>query len=112
MQKTKPKLLIGSPACTFFSVLMRWNWDRMDPVDAKAKWQEALLHMELAIELYNLQMDEGRLFLHEHPRDACSWELPSMKKLMKRPGVVSVVGDQCMFGLVTDQPQLARALVF
>ena len=31
LRKTKPKMLIASPPCTWFFSLMRWNWKKMPP---------------------------------------------------------------------------------
>ena len=59
------------------------------------------MHLDFAVELYNLQADSGRLFLHEHPKDASSWDLKSVRALASRPGVISVIADQCMLGLTT-----------
>ena len=87
----------------------------------------ATVHMDLVAELYAEQLDARRYFLHEHPLQATSWELVSMKAIMQLPGVQRVHGDQCMFGaeiksgehrgdpvqkptgLVTNAPAVARA---
>ena len=37
----KPMLLIGSPPCTYFSQLMRFNWSRMDPDEAWQRWNSS-----------------------------------------------------------------------
>ena len=58
----------------------------MNPEDAQRKWAEAVAHLELAIELYGMQMDAGRLFLHEHPVGATSWQVEAMQKFMARDG--------------------------
>ena len=99
---TKPRLLIGSPMCTYFSKLMKMNWARMNPAEAKRKWNLAVSHIIFCVELYRLQMAEGRLFLHEHPDGASSWDLKVMRDLLADPRVVKVVGDQCMYGQVTE----------
>ena len=78
LRQTKPKLLIGSPMCRMFSSLMNLNWDKMTPQEASRAWQEALMHLNFAIELYNEQMNSGRLFLHEHPLHATSWQVHGM----------------------------------
>ena len=53
------------------------------------------------IELYELQYHAGRLFLHEHPRFASSWNLPRMTALRSLPGLYEVGNEQCAFGLLT-----------
>ena len=98
LDRSKPKLLVGSPVCTYFSTIMAWNWPRMNPEEAKKKWREAVLHLNFAIELYQAQLDSGRLFLHEHPLGASSWRLPRMAELMQDARTIKITTDQCMLG--------------
>ena len=42
---------------------------------------------------------EGRLFAHEHPACASSWQLPDVQRVQAMDGVMMVVFDQCMVGL-------------
>ena len=94
----RPKLLIGSPMCTMFSSLQNlcpWTQDRI------GKWEEAKDHIEFVVELYREQMRNNRVFLHEHPTGASSWGLECVKKLEREEGVMLVIADQCMYGLVT-----------
>ena len=51
--------------------------------------------------LYEEQWKEGRLFLHEHPAIATSWDLEELKKLEAKTGAHIYVADQCMYGLET-----------
>ena len=104
LDRTKPKLLIGSPVCTFFSNLMRMNWARMKPEEAEKCYTQALAHLHFAIELYRAQMDAGRLFLHEHPLTATSWQTQKMEELVADPRTIKVIAHQCMLGLMTKGP--------
>ena len=36
------------------------------------KWEAAVQHIVFCTRIYKLQLNEGRHFLHEHPRDAKS----------------------------------------
>ena len=56
-------------------------------------------HLIFAVELYRLQMEQGRLFLHEHPLSATSWGLEVMRDLAEDPRVHKVCAHQCMLGL-------------
>ena len=87
-RQTRPKLLIGSPMCTFFSSLMDLNWKRMGKEKSRRCWREAVGHLEFCVEPYKEQMAAGRLFLHEHPLGASSWQVDAMAKLIEEPGVV------------------------
>ena len=53
------------------------------------------------MKIAKLQMSKGAYFLFEHPAHATSWEMPSVKEVFNKKGVNTVIGDQCMYGLVT-----------
>jgi len=94
-EKEKPLLLVGSPMCTMFSKLQRLSaWTD----EKEEKLMKSIRHIQWCCEMYRRQMQDGRVFLHEHPEGATSWQLPCMKRLMKTEGVFRVVVDQCMFG--------------
>ena len=57
--------------------------------------------MRLMISIYKMQIDGGRIFLHEHPAHAKSWHMTEVKNMMQEQGVTLVETDQCMFGLKT-----------
>ena len=54
--------------------------------------------MRFVCDLYQRQIDAGRLFLHEHPAYADSWEEKCVKDIMVAPGVGLVTADQCRYG--------------
>ena len=110
INKEKPFLLIGSPPCRAFNSLFRTNISRMDPKQVSAIIDEGKRHIEFCLELYQLQMNEGRLFLHEHPLSASSWKLPGVISLLQRTGVYKVRGDMCSQNMViTDREGPAKA---
>ena len=76
----------------------------MDPAKVSAYLQEGRTHLNFVIKLYNIQLDEGRHFLHEHPDQATSWSEPGMIKLMEHHRTVNVTSDQCEYGLLTPGP--------
>ena len=57
--------------------------------------------MEFMAKLYQKQVEEGRLFLHENPAHAKPWALPCIKKVMREVGVAVAQANQRMFGLKT-----------
>ena len=65
---------------------------------------EAVKHIEFMVHLYRKQLRGGRLFLHEHPAQASSWDLNIIKQLAKEEGVTIASADQCMYGLRTPGP--------
>ena len=101
----KPLLLIGSPPCTNWSSLMNFNWDKMDPKTVEERKRVARVHLEFCAKLYRIQHEVGRYFLHEHPASATSWHEETIKSLCHENVVVTVVFDQCRYGLVSRGPQ-------
>ena len=98
VKEKKPRLVIGSPMCTMFSALQnlsKWNEEK------QIKWCEAREHIRFMIEIYKVQLHEGRWFLHEHPASASSWDLEEMNDMEQKEKVKIYVADQCMYGLKT-----------
>ena len=44
------------------------------------------------------QLKEGRLFLHEHPANATSWDEPCVLEVLQHVGVRRITADQCQLG--------------
>ena len=58
-------------------------------------------HIRFTVKLYQNQVEEGRVFLHEHPAHANSWALSEIERIMEVQEVDVIEADQCMFGLRT-----------
>ena len=63
------------------------------------RWHDAVQHIQFCIQIYRLQLNEGRHFVHEHPRDAKSWQLDVMQEFLRDPRVRWVEGHMCQFGM-------------
>ena len=106
IKKQKPRLVIGSPPCAYFSNLQDLNKHNQR---FNEQWMarfndnliKAIAHIEFCIVLYRIQMDAGRYWLHEHPWSAKSWQIPAMEELLSDPRVHVSYADQCQFGLTT-----------
>ena len=98
IEEEKPLLLIGSPMFTAFSQLQRMG--ARDHHSAE-KMRKAVNHMKFVTKMYEKQMQAGRLFLHEHPASASSWQLACVTKLAEKEDVQITTTDLCMFGLKT-----------
>jgi len=94
-----PLLIIGSPMCTAFSTLQQLNKHK---IDLPSKVREARVHLQFVAKLYKLQASRGRYFLHEHPWMATSWKLEEIDSIVRMPGVYTVKGSMCSFGMVAD----------
>ena len=57
--------------------------------------------LTFAMEIVEMQIDGGRGFCLEHPKNASSWEHPSVLRVAQMPGVQKVTFDQCVFGACT-----------
>ena len=101
----QPLVSIGSPMCTAYSIMNRVNYSRMPAEEVQARLAYAKTHLDFCVKLYEMQWRAGRYFLHEHPDGAGSWQEDSMQRLMRRQGVMIVVGDQCRYGLVSQDKQ-------
>ena len=60
--------------------------------------------MEFCAKLYKVQHEAGRYFIHEHFAFATSWHEEVIKNLCHTDGVITVVFDQCRYGLVSHGP--------
>ena len=75
IRETRPLLLVGSPMCTWFSIIQNLNRGKVDPVVWEKGYKQAVEHLKFVFELYDMQVRGGRYFLHEHPASATSWKL-------------------------------------
>ena len=68
IEEHKPSWVVGSPPCTFFSAWNQGiNHKKMKPERVEELRKEAILHLHFMAGLYELQLNGGRHFLHEHP---------------------------------------------
>ena len=96
----KPFMLIGSPACTPYSTWQRLNAVRHGWPDGEVERRCVAgdVHLSFMCELYRMQLDHGRYFLHENPEHASSWQRSCIAELMKDQRVQRTAGDQCQYG--------------
>ena len=95
----RPRVIIGSPACTAFSVLQHMNRERMGEARFLEMKQRAIKHVEFCCELYEWQVSRGLYFVHEHPLSASSWKLPCVERVLGLQGVSRVTADMCAFNM-------------
>jgi hypothetical protein len=62
---------------------------------------EGIKLLDVAVWMMNLQLDDGRCFVFEHPDGADSWNRQALKAMAERKGVTCARFDQCMFGLTS-----------
>ena len=81
--------------------LVLWNkaMGKMDPALVARKELEGRIHLEFCAELYKLQLESGRFFLHEHPKDATSWKEPCILDTSKHENVQRINAHMCPFDM-------------
>ena len=63
--------------------------------------KEARELLRFSCSLYKKQIDGGRVFLHEHPANATSWQTQEISAVIDLEGVVSRRLDMCRYDLTT-----------
>ena len=74
---TRPLFVAGSPPCTSFCSWQHLNAARhgWSEQDVRRRRMEGELHVRFCCEIYGLQFNASRYFLHEQPASAASWLL-------------------------------------
>jgi hypothetical protein len=96
----RPKVLMMSPPCTWFSGLMNLNWAKISPPIREQGFRDATLHLEFCMLLADLQESEGRGWALEHPDSAKSWANAKVQQMISHGSYLARL-DQCCFGLVS-----------
>jgi hypothetical protein len=108
LDEQKPTLLIGTPMCTAFSAWQYINNKKRDPQIVESEKKSGRAHLAWMCKLYRKQMSEGRLFLHEHPGSATSWNEECVLEVLQQTGVARITADQCQLGQETEQGEPIR----
>ena len=98
LAKKKPRVLTICPPYGPFSPLQHLSTGKGDPQERKRRLVEGRVLLAFAMELCELQMELGNIFLFEHPLGADSWFEECVQKDKSRQGVHEIILDQCMFG--------------
>ena len=108
----QPLLLTGSPDCAPFTVLRNINRSYLNTKENQEKRQRGEDHLHLCIERYRGQVRRKRYFLHEHPAGADSWDDEEMQRLQQEPGVYTVSGPMCAWGMSIHAKRKGNGLVY
>ncbi|CAE7419175.1 unnamed protein product, partial [Symbiodinium pilosum] len=103
LSKTRPAVLILSPPCCVFSPLRNLTNHKRDFTEVQSEEAQGRQHLDFAVALANLQIENGRGFLFEHPLGAKSWRTASLRRLATNQAVFTVQLDMCAFGLQGTQ---------
>ena len=99
VKENKPLFIIGSPPCDQWSKMQNLNTGKRDPDEVHRKLVEARIHLDFCAELYQMQIDGGRYYVHEHPTSATSWNEKSIKRISSHPDNFTTRIHMCAYGM-------------
>ena len=70
----RPYCLMLSPPCTHLCKMMYSNWGKMPLASREQSLQQAILFMDIAVWLCELQLELKAYYVLEHPAHALSWQ--------------------------------------
>ena len=91
----KLTMLIASPPCGPFSKCMHVDYSKMSREEIWKKLKPAIEHLTFAVKMCRVQLEEGRLFMFEHPAGAMPWSNKVTTDLLGSKGVKRVEFDLC-----------------
>ena len=95
--REQPELLAGSPPSDDFNSLLNTC---VEPQEInKLKKERIEPQIRTCVQAYKLQMAMQKHFVHEHPKDSTSWEMPEIQSLASDPRVHSIDGPMCRWSL-------------
>ncbi len=104
IKRRRPRVIVSSPPCTLFSVLMRlWNAKRMKPEIRKQRMNDANVMYSFSLEAGKHQVARGQGYILEHPTLATSWKKAEVQAWLQSKEVALARFDQCRFGLVSPK---------
>ena len=95
--REQPELLLGSSSSDEFSSLLITRAAREI---SKLKAEKIEPQIRTCVQSYKLQKMQKH-FVHEHPKDPSSWEMPEIQSLINDPRVYSIDGPMCRWSLRT-----------
>eukprot|EP00435_Cladocopium_sp_Y103_P074255 s37_g47.t1 len=108
LREEKPDLVLMSPICKPFSILMHSNWSRMKPDEVRRIQTEGLTMLNFCFQVAQFQLDAGRHFWLEQPATASSLATHGAKCLLDQVGVFLAQFDQCAAGLSVAYDMLSK----
>ena len=108
LEEQSPDLVLLSPDCRLFSVLMNVNLKRIAVEKLTREQMEALTMWHLCIQVASFQLSRGKFFLIEQPAGASSWATHTVAWLLRQKGVLRFLFDQCELGLQVSDQGLSR----
>eukprot|EP00435_Cladocopium_sp_Y103_P068786 s76_g32.t1 len=97
----QPWLLTSSPPCTTFSPLRRLSNFKRPKEIVEAEEALGRLRLSRSMECCKLQDSLGGYYLHEHPKEASSWDEEDVDEMVNLPNTFLVQSPMCRFNMMT-----------
>lgn len=101
----QPEMFICSQMCGPCSTIQGWNYSKMDLEVVEAKLQEGVIHFKICLKFCKMQVDRSRLLIFEHPVNAKSLMLSTVKDIMQMFGVMIHDFHFCQFNMTSQVRQ-------
>ena len=101
VEQQKPMLSVGSQVCTAFSAWQHINKLKRDAGVVSREYHRAMVHIRFCMQLYQMQIEGGRYFIHEHPSSATSWAESEVRRIMQMDVLRVASADQCHYNATT-----------
>jgi len=108
VRSQKLDIILMTPECKPFSQIMESNWKRMDEKEAQRLQVQGLATLHFCVQVAEYQRSQNRYFFLEQPGGASSWATHGIAWLLKQPGVIRFLFDQCPVGLSVSEGELSR----
>ena len=95
--REQPELLAGSPPSDDFNSLLNTCVESQEI--SKLKTERIEPQIRTCVQAYKLQMAMQKHFVHAHPKDSASWDMPEVQSLVSDPRVHSIDGPMCRWSL-------------
>ena len=95
--REQPELHAGGPPGDDFSSLLSTCTDPQEI--SKLRTEKIEPQIRACVQSYKLQMEMQKHFVHKHPKDSSSWEMPEVQSLINDPVVYSIDGPMCRWSL-------------
>ena len=104
ISKEEPLLVTSSPPCEVFSPLRGLSNFKRDPETVREEEELGRERLRKSMSCCKEQADQGRFYLHEHPKNAKSWEEEEVKEMRNREDTHVVQSPMCRFGMTSVGP--------
>ena len=76
--RDRPQILLGSPHCLALTVLQQRQHPPLAPALVAKLVLQCVEHLRFCVQLYRMQAEGGRFFVHEHTAGHASWRLKAL----------------------------------